>query len=111
MSAAITSFLLSNAPLFAQADSSESDFPAPLGWFLAVASFGFFVAVSVIAWQGFATWRARMSVAREEAYKELAHNSSLAMDRIVARLDEQSTLLSQLQARTAEIERVLKDVE
>lgn len=110
MSVAITSFFLTNAPLVAQL-SEDEEFPAALAWFLAVGSAGFFVAISVIAWQGFATWRARMSVAREEAYKELAHNSAIAMDRIVARLDEQSTLLGQLQARTAEIERLLKDVE
>ena len=96
--------------LLLQVGDGNDDFPAALGFFLAFASVGFFAALSVIAWQLASTYRARMSVAREEGYKEMAHKTTIAMERTASRLDEQSVTLSQLQGRVAEIERLLKDV-
>lgn len=106
----LVTFLDLPAGLFLQVGDGNDDFPAALGFFLAFASIGFFAAISVVAWQLASTYRARMSVAREEAYKEMAHKTTIAMERTAARLDEQSATLGQLQGRVAEIEGLLKDI-
>jgi hypothetical protein len=80
-----------------------------------VAMIGVFVAttviVTVIVWQIFATSRARMSVAREEGYRKLAEQSAEAIQRVTAQLDRQATQVADIHTRTAELERLLKEVE
>jgi hypothetical protein len=67
-------------------------------------------AVIVLVWQGFATWRARMSIAREEAYRKLAEQATQAQSRAADRLDQTVTELAELRRRVAELERMLKEV-
>ncbi|MGE5595989.1 MAG: hypothetical protein ACM3S1_08145 [Hyphomicrobiales bacterium] len=64
----------------------------------------------VIAWQIFATWRAKMSVAREDAYRQLAAEATEAQRRTASELERAAFELQQLRATTAELERMLKEV-
>ncbi len=84
------------------------------GWPLAIFLIGFFISiavvVTVIAWQFFATWRARMSVAREEAYRSLAEESTRAQHRVADRLEAAVAELTDIRQRTTELERMLKEV-
>ncbi|MCI0439918.1 MAG: hypothetical protein L0177_12410 [Chloroflexi bacterium] len=105
----------------------ENDFNWPLAIFLVGTTGALMAAVSVLVWQGFATWRARMSVAREEAYRKLAEEATQAQIRIADNLEKvvatqaQVRLveslekvvgeLAELRKRTAEVERILKEVE
>jgi hypothetical protein len=66
--------------------------------------------VGLIVWQLFATWRARMSVAREDAYRSLAEESTRSQQRVADRLESVATELSDIRQRTAELERLLKEV-
>lgn len=67
------------------------------------------IAVVVIV-QVFATARARMSVQREEAYRTLAEEAADAQRRTADRLEHAAAELTDLRHRTAELERMLKDV-
>jgi len=69
------------------------------------------IIICVVVWQIFATARARMSVAREEAYRQLAEESAQALDRTAAELERHTAAVDELRARTAELERMLKEVE
>ena len=84
---------------------NSSEAVAALGFFFAIASIG-----SVLIWQGMVTWRARMSVAREAAYRQLADDSVRAQERTADRLDRAVAELTELRQRTAEMERMLKEV-
>jgi type VI protein secretion system component VasK len=70
----------------------------------------FFAAVIVVVWQLAASWRARMSVAREEAYRKLAEEVVAAQRQTSQALEQTAAELVELRARTAEVERVLKEV-
>ena len=76
----------------------------------AVAVFMFFAAVIVVVWQLAATRRARMSVAREEAYRKLAEEVVAAQRQTGQALERTAAELAELRARTAEVERMLKEV-
>ena len=100
-------------PLLLQAQTrvdGGDDFSAALAVFLV----GFFFAIAsvliVLIWQGMTTWRARMSVAREAAYRQLADDSVKAQERTADRLDRAVAELTDLRQRTAELERLLKEV-
>jgi hypothetical protein len=86
-------------------DFSTSEAMAALGFFFAIASIG-----TVLIWQGMATWRARMSIAREAAYRQLADDAVKAQERTADRLDRAVAELTDLRQRTAELERLLKEV-
>jgi len=58
-----------------------------------------------------ATWRARASVAREEAYRMLAEETVENGRRSADGLERTAIELSELRARTAELERVLKEID
>jgi hypothetical protein len=68
------------------------------------------LVVGVIVWQIFSSSRARMSVAREEAYKELARTSADVHVDTLHSLQRTQSELSALRAQVAEIERVLREV-
>ncbi len=76
----------------------------------AVAVVMFFSAVIVAFWQLGASWRARMSVAREDAYRRLAEDAIAAQRQVSEALERTATELAELRTRTAEVERVLKEV-
>ena len=101
-----TALVLQAQPVVDSGESfNTSEALAALGFFFAVATIG-----SVLIWQGMATWRARMSVAREAAYRQLADDAVRAQERTVDRLDRAVAELTELRQRTAEMERLLKDV-
>ena len=87
------------------AEFNSSEAIAALGFFFAIASIG-----SVLIWQGMVTWRARMSVAREAAYRQLADDSVRAQERTADRLERALAELTELRQRTTEMERMLKEV-
>lgn len=79
--------------------------------FFLVGSLAVFGIVGVVViWQIFATWRARMSVAREDAYRQLAADAIDAQRRTAQELERATIELAQLRATTAELERMLKEV-
>jgi hypothetical protein len=68
------------------------------------------VIVAVAIWQAFASWRAKMSVAREEAYRQLAEESAAMQRQVGDSLALTTRKLEDLDHRTAELERLLKEV-
>jgi hypothetical protein len=79
-----------------------------------VAVSGVFLALTVVAsliiWQVGATWRARMSVAREAAYQQLATEATQAQSRTANAVELTNVTLNDVRTRLTEIERVLKEV-
>jgi len=72
---------------------------------IAIAGIVFVTTVATVAiWQIFGTWRARMIVAREDAYRKLAEEASAAQQNIAADLAE-------VRDRVRAIERLLREVE
>lgn len=84
------------------------------GWPLAAFLIAMFLTIGavigVIVWQLFATWRAKMSVAREEAYRSLAEETTRSQQRTADRLESVVAELTDIRQRTAELERLLKEV-
>jgi hypothetical protein len=70
----------------------------------------FFAAVIVVAWQVGASWRARISAAREESYRKLVEDAVAWQRQATVALERMTAELTELRARTAEVERVLKEV-
>jgi Tfp pilus assembly protein PilO len=68
------------------------------------------VLIVVVIVQGAATWRARMSVAREEAYRRLAEEATRAQQQTAEQLERIRAELSTVNERTASLERVLTEV-
>ncbi|BCB73988.1 hypothetical protein GCM10022251_12040 [Phytohabitans flavus] len=69
------------------------------------------VIVVVMIVQLGATWRARQSVSREEAYRRLAEDAATAQRDVAQRLAAVQGELSALRERTDALERLLKEVE
>ena len=96
-------------PLLLQT-SSGSD----LSWQEATAAVAFFTfimaIVIVLIWQGLATWRARMSIAREEAYRKLAEENLSAQTRLSVQQQRIADDLTSINDRVANIEKLLKEV-
>jgi len=76
----------------------------------ATAVAGFFGLLIVAVWQLAASWRARISVAREEAYRKMAEEVVAAQRQTTQALEQMATELAGLRARTTEVERMLKEV-
>ncbi|MPZ99136.1 MAG: hypothetical protein GEU80_07325 [Dehalococcoidia bacterium] len=78
---------------------------------IAVAGIAFVTIIAaILIVQVFGTWRARMSVAREEAYRRLAEESVAAQRLAGDGLERTATKLDELEQRTAQLERLLKEV-
>jgi|SRR3990172_9540403 len=88
----------------------DDEFNWPLAIMIVGVMFAFATALSVLVWQGLATWRARMSIAREEAYRELAEQAVAAEQETDRNVKTIIADLADIRQRTAEIERVLKEV-
>lgn len=84
------------------------------GWPLAFFLVGLFLCLASVLvvgiWQGFSSYRARVSVAREGAYRQLADDAIRAQERTADRLDRAVAELTEIRDRTAELERMLKEV-
>ena len=68
------------------------------------------IIVSVAIWQVLASWRARMSIAREDAYRKLADQSVAAQERLADQQSRMADDLASVNDRVARIEKLLKDV-
>lgn len=102
-------------PLFLQLQPEQLDNGGDFdGWPLAIFLVGFFLSIAAVLivaiWQGFASYRARVSVAREGAYRQLADDAIRAQERTADRLDRAVAELTEIRQRTAELERMMKEV-
>jgi Tfp pilus assembly protein PilO len=78
---------------------------------IAIAGIAFItIVISVLIWQIFSTGRTGLSAKRENAYQKLAEDSAQAQNRTAAGLEKAAAELGELRERTAELERMLKDV-
>ncbi|MGH3921374.1 MAG: hypothetical protein ACRDTT_00575 [Pseudonocardiaceae bacterium] len=69
------------------------------------------LVVVVVIIQVAASWRARMSVAREEAYRRLAEEATQTQEKTTQQLELMVAELRSMRERTTELERVLREVE
>jgi hypothetical protein len=69
------------------------------------------VIVVALLWQGFATYRARAILAREEAYRKLAEQASTAEQKAAQEQQKIAIALDDLRLRVAAIEKILREVE
>jgi hypothetical protein len=81
----------------------------------AVAGAALFLAIGAVAvvliWQIFATWRAKVLLAREDAYRKLAERSITAEMETREDLLRMSENLADLQKRMISIERVMREID
>ena len=82
----------------------------PTAVFVSIFMTGAFAATAFLVGQVFMTYRAKMSVAREEAYRKLAEEAIHAQARTAEALDRTLAELADVGKRTAELERMLKEV-
>jgi hypothetical protein len=79
-----------------------------------VGTVGAFVVVlvvaSIVAWQFLGAWRTRMAVGREKAYQELAEEMAKSQRRNETNMQRALDELVEIRNRTAEVERMLKEV-
>ncbi|MBM3945300.1 MAG: hypothetical protein FJ317_07430 [SAR202 cluster bacterium] len=88
-----------------------NDFNWPLAVMISLTTTALAFGIAFVIYQGFATWRAKMSLAREEAYRRLAEQSVQAQERISKEIGLVMAELAQVQKRTGEMERLLRSVE
>ncbi len=67
--------------------------------------------ITVVVWQSLGTWRARMAVSRENAYRQLAEEATTAQRSVAEQQQMIIAELADVRARMSEIERMLRDVE
>jgi len=78
---------------------------------VAVGGIALVTAIVVVAiWQVFASWRARMSVAREDAYRKLAEDSAGSQHRMVEQQEAMATDIASLKSKVDGIEKLLREV-
>ena len=68
------------------------------------------IVASVLVWQLVGAWRTRMAVGREHAYQELVDEMAKSQRRTDSNLQRVLDEMVDLRNRTAEIERMLKEV-
>lgn len=66
--------------------------------------------VTVALWQGLGTWRARMTISREQAYQKLAEEMAETQRATRTNLEQMTQEVTELRQRTAEMERMMKEV-
>jgi hypothetical protein len=69
------------------------------------------VIATVVIVQLAATWRARMAVAREDAYQRLAEQATQAQQDTAARLAQLGAELTEVRERTSHLEGLLREVD
>jgi transposase len=68
------------------------------------------VIVAVAIWQIFGTWRSRMSVAREDAYRKLADETASVQARLAEQQEAIAGSLREISERLSGIETILREV-
>jgi hypothetical protein len=96
-------------PVVLQTNEPNVDWPEAMIAVGGIAMVTIIVVVSI--WQIFLSWRAKMSVAREEAYRQLAETSAEAQQDLSGRQQRMSEDLAAVSQRLANIERILQQVE
>lgn len=71
----------------------------------------FTVIIVVVLVQVFSSYRARMSITREEAYRKLSEQATHAEQKLADEQKKISETLEDMRARLAAIEKMLRDVE
>lgn len=95
--------------LFQNGTDTGTDWPEAM---IATAGVLMVTAIIVIVvWQIAASWRARVSVERETAYRELAGKSATLQEQLLAEQQQVASDLSEVRARVENIERILREVE
>ena len=95
--------------LLLQADNGGLDWPQAM---IAVGGIAMVtIIVVVVVWQVFLSWRAKMSIAREEAYRQLAEAGGESQRSILEQQHRLSDDLASVNQRLANIERILQQVE
>ena len=96
-------------PLLLQTDNGNLDWPQAM---IAVGGIAMVtIIVVVVVWQVFLSWRAKMSIAREEAYRQLAEAGGESQRSILEQQHRISDDLASVSQRLANIERILQQVE
>lgn len=67
--------------------------------------------IVIVIWQIAASWRARVSVERETAYRELAGQSATLQEQLLAEQQRVASELGDVKTRVENIERILREVE
>jgi hypothetical protein len=70
----------------------------------------FALVAGIVAWQLLGAWRTRMAVGREKAYQELSDEMAKSQRRTDLNVQRLLDEMVELRNRTAEIERMLKEV-
>lgn len=106
---------LATLGFFLQTAGSNDNMDWPEAFIAASAVLGGIIMITAIGttiiWQGLGTWRARMVISREAAYQRLAEDMATTNRDTLTELRRVSAELSVMSARTAEMERLLKEVE
>ena len=68
------------------------------------------VITAIAIWQVLTSWRAKMSIAREEAYRTLAEQTAKADARIAEQQERTADNLKSISDRLTGIEKVLREV-
>jgi hypothetical protein len=104
-----------NIALFAQQAAADTGMNWPEAVMIATAILAVFATgtavLVVLIWQGLGVWRARMVMAREAAYQRLAENMAASQETTLAELRKAAADIAEMKQRTAELERMLKEVE
>lgn len=86
----------------------------PTGLVAAASTVGVFAFLAVFVWQTFKTAQihatAKVSTEREAAYRALAEEVAAGQQRLAAALTEVNTTLTELRARVAKVERLMREV-
>jgi len=69
------------------------------------------VVIVVVVIQGFGTYRAKMSLAREEAYRKMAEQALAAAQKSIEEEQKIAATLEEMRTRLAAIEKILREVE
>jgi hypothetical protein len=69
------------------------------------------IVVSVAVWQVFATGRTSIASRGEKAYRKIAEDAAESQVRVASELERMNAELTELRRQTAELARVLQQVE
>ncbi len=95
--------------LLQESSSSGTQWPDAL---IASAGIAMVTAITVVViWQFFVSWRARVSAAREDAYRDLSARFASTQEQLVVDQGRVAADLSEVKARIENVERILREVE
>ena len=87
-------------------DGNGLEIAGAIGIFVLLTS-----VITVTIWQIGSTWRAKVVVERERAYRELVESAVRGQEDVDRRLADLADRVSTVDTRVASVERILKEVE